>query len=155
MVWPTDSRLIQLDLFDSQIAKTDQLLKKTAKRYPIVSKLSDKFPGIGLINAATFVALIDTPYRFATVKKVWTYCGLGLDCRSSGLKAGKPRLTSRGNRMLKYILKQATITAINMREPNDYRDWYKAAARVSFFLTSGFRDSPRDSRRVPKTVRAC
>ena len=127
LVWPTDSRFIQLDLFDSQIAKTDKLLNKTAKRYPIVGKLIDKFPGIGLINAATFVALIDTPHRFASVKKVWTYCGLGLDCRSSGLKAGKPKLTFRGNRMLKYILKQAAITAINMRDPNDYRDWYKAS----------------------------
>lgn len=126
LLWPVDSRFKQLDLLDDQIEKTDKLLCNIAKQYPIIGKLSKKFPGIGLINASSFVALIDTPFRFATVKKLWTYCGLGLDKRGSGQKPGTPRLTKRGNRLLKGLMKQAVTTAINSKE-NKYRNWYQRA----------------------------
>jgi transposase len=129
LVWPVEAAYAQLDLLDEQLDKTDGKIALVAKRYDVVRLLDKNFPGIGLVNAATFVALIDTPARFATVKRLWTYCGLGLDARSSGLRPGRPQLTRRGNRMLKYMLKQATITATKQSGPNRYQDWYHEALK--------------------------
>jgi transposase len=129
LVWPVEAAYAQLDLLDAQLEKTDGRIAAVAKRYDAVRLLDKSFPGIGLVNAATFVALIDTPSRFATVKKLWTYCGLGLDARSSGLKSPRPQLTRRGNRLLKYMLKQATITATKQSGPNRYQDWYAQATK--------------------------
>lgn len=115
---------VQLDLLDNQIKEITKQLGKLARQYPIISLLIKKFPGVGLINACRFVALIDTPDRFSTVKKLWTYFGLGLDIRSSGLKAGYPRLTRRGNRLLKHTLKSATHVAVKQSFENSYRQYY-------------------------------
>jgi len=129
LLFPIQIKYEQLDLLDEQIDQTDRRLKAIIRRYPIVKSLMKKFPGIGIINAATFVALIDTPERFPSVKKLWTYCGLGLDIRGSGLKIGLPRLTQRGNRQLKYILKQAAITAVYQDKENAYRQWFETALK--------------------------
>ena len=130
LVYPVNTLYAQLDFITNQLEDTDTHLRDVIKQYPITKVLINKFQGIGLINAATFVALVDTPHRFPTVKKFWTYCGLGLDIRTSGLKRGVPRLTSRGNRLLKGTLKQATITAIHKGKENPYRTWYESSLQL-------------------------
>jgi transposase len=69
-------------------------------------------PGIGLIRAATFYALVDTPHRFANKRKLWTYCGIGLAKRRSDQQAGPQHLTRRGNPHLKHVAKGAAVSAI-------------------------------------------
>jgi transposase len=65
--------------------------KKAARRqllelgchYPETQEFQ-KIPGIGPISAHTFDAYIQTPHRFATKQKLWRYCKLGVQKRSSG-----------------------------------------------------------------------
>ena len=88
----------------------DELLSQCAAIEPI-SRLRE-LPGIGLIRAATFVAIVDTPQRFATKRKLWSYCGLGVANRSSGANEGPEHLNRRYNRHLKAVAKGAAVSAI-------------------------------------------
>lgn len=71
-------------------------------------------PGIGVIRAATFYALVDTPHRFATRSKLWSYCGIGLAQRTSGEQSEPAHLARRFNRHLKAVVKGAAQTAIQL-----------------------------------------
>jgi transposase len=101
LVFPVQILFEQLELLTRQIEQTKCRLKRIVRRYPIIRKLKARFAGVGLIGAATFVALIDTPFRFASEKKLWIYCGLGIDVRSSGIGLNTAKLTIRGNRLWK------------------------------------------------------
>ena len=72
-------------------------------------------------HAMTFWVVLDTPWRFNTVRKLWTYAGLGLERNKSGLpKAGKPNsngpqhLNRQYNRRLKNVAKGVATTVIGM-----------------------------------------
>jgi transposase len=69
-------------------------------------------PGIGLIRASTFYALVDTPHRFPDKRHLWSYCGIGLAKRKSGDREGPEHLTRRYNPRLKDVAKGAAVTAI-------------------------------------------
>jgi transposase len=90
-------------------------LRQFGTQYPEIKRFQ-AVSGIGLIHAATISALVETPHRFATKKKLWMYAGLGLRERTSGGKRYAKRLTSDYNRLLKYTLKQAAASAIAARE---------------------------------------
>jgi len=47
-----------------------------------------QLPGVGPIRAATFYAVIDTPQRFRTKGKLWSYCGIGIARQTSGQTQG-------------------------------------------------------------------
>ena len=100
-------------LEESEQTERELLLaaKAQAKQYPEI-KSFEALPGIGFINAATVSAILETPYRFATKKKVWMYAGLGIITRSSGGKTYSERLSIDYNRLLKYTLKQSTESAL-------------------------------------------
>ena len=83
-----------------------------------------KYPGIGFVGSITLSALIDTPERFSTVKKIWIYCGYGLDRQSSSDKKGPPKITKRGNRFLKYVIMTAVHNNIQICKDGKYKKWY-------------------------------
>jgi len=89
--------------------------KSQAKRYPEI-KHFEALPGIGFISAATISAILETPHRFASKRKVWMYAGLGIMTRSSGGKMYSEKLSTDYNRLLKYTLKQAAEVTIQAKE---------------------------------------
>jgi len=93
-----------------------------AKHYPEIRLFQD-VPGIGFIHAATIFAILETPYRFATKRKVWMYAGLGIMTRSSGGKTYSEKLSTDYNRLLKCSIKQAAESAIRA-EDNPFRRKY-------------------------------
>ena len=100
-----------------QVERCRRELSGRAKKYPIVERWKD-LPGIGLIRAATLLAYLDTPWRFAGPKKLWKYCGVGLVRTASGTdKKGRPRkgklqLAWAVNRRLKGTVIGAAVSAI-------------------------------------------
>jgi len=103
----------------SEIARScRQELARRANHYPIVARWR-QMPGVGLIRAATFLAYMDTPWRFASRKKARVYCGVGLRRFASGTdkwgreKRGTLRLAWATNKRLKDVVMGATISAIN------------------------------------------
>jgi transposase len=70
-------------------------------------------PGIGTIAAATLIAEVGDPFRFARESKFARWCGTGAVALSTGEGDGRPvrhRLDFRGNRRINSVLYIASIT---------------------------------------------
>ena len=91
-----------------------------SKGYEIIRYWSE-VPGIALIRATTMLAYLDTPWRFSNQKKLWKYCGVGLQRTASGTdRHGKPnrgklQLAWAVNRRLKDVVTGAAMSAINQK----------------------------------------
>jgi transposase len=98
-------------------------------------KVLRSIPTLGPVRVAILMAVIQTPYRFHTKRKLWTYAGLGLVTRSSAdyqLRQGqltrsrKPALILglnwNRNPVLKTIFKAAAATAVSRCGP--WQDFY-------------------------------
>lgn len=95
-----------------QKAEYLQRIKQRAKAFPQIAAFQ-ALPGIGVVHAATFFAIVDEPQRFADKKRLWSYCGLGIAQRSSDGMATPPHLNRNGNRQLKCLANSAAQAALN------------------------------------------
>ena len=101
----------------SQARRAQLELSRRVKGQDVVDRWKD-LPGVGLIRAATLLAYLDTPWRFASCKKLWRYCGVGLVRTASGTdKKGRPRpgklqLAWAVNRRLKGMVIGMAVSAI-------------------------------------------
>jgi len=86
-------------------------LRQERKNYPEIGRFM-ALDGIGLIHGMTIYALVETPYRFATKKRLFGYFGLGIDEQSSGDKVYHTSLNKQYNPRLKATIKQAAESAI-------------------------------------------
>jgi transposase len=114
------------DTLDHLLCQQDDLRRKLArlaKQFVQVERFQ-ALPGVGLIRAATFFAFVDTPHRFATKSKLWTYCCLGIAQAKSGQSSGPEHLTYFGNRILKDALKGAALSAIHAGD-NPFAEKYR------------------------------
>ncbi len=123
-----------LALLDAQIAAADQKLVAWCTREPEIVRLAT-VPGVALIVAAAFVAVIDDPKRFRNAHQVESYIGLVPSEDSSG-GTDKKRLghiTLHGNPMLRSLLVEAAQSLLNSGPSNDpLRLWaLQLAARRS------------------------
>jgi transposase len=80
-----DSLWQQLDQTQNNQKTILSEAKLQSKCYPEI-KLLDEVPGVAFIIAATIVAILENPHRFANKRKVWAYAGLGIDKKSSANK---------------------------------------------------------------------
>jgi len=82
-------------------------LRQAARGFPEVARLAT-VPGVGLIGACRFVAVIADPFRFRRKQALWRYCGLGITHRSSdGHALGRRRLDPAGVGLLKDVSRKA------------------------------------------------
>jgi transposase len=110
--WPS------LDLVRGQAKDARKQLVRRAKPYPVVAAWQAA-PGVGVIRATTLLAYLDTPWRFQSPNRIWTYCGVGLRRRASGSDLrGRPKRgivlpATACNRVLKCAVMGAAISAIH------------------------------------------
>jgi transposase len=105
---------VQFDLMDAALKAQETLAHKLSSMLAKTReyRLLKEIPGIGPIIAAIFVAVIDTPHRFDTKRKLWSYAGLGVRVRQSGDPSKAHHGGSRtGNRLLKYAAMMAAKSA--------------------------------------------
>jgi transposase len=107
-----DSLWQELDQIQDNLETILAEAKLQGKRYPEI-KLIDEIPGVGFIIAATIVAILETPHRFADKRKVWAYAGLGINRKSSANKTYSEKLNKAYNRILKCVVEEAAQAAIN------------------------------------------
>ena len=92
------------------------------RNYPEIKEFK-KIPGIATVNAHTFDAFIQTPYRFARKNRLWKYCRLGVtDCTSDGKPLGYKRLDKSGIGELKALSHRAFMVA--MKSDNEVKRFY-------------------------------
>ena len=122
--WMIKLLLDQYKSVREQIESIKAKIKSQAKTYSEI-KLFREMPGIDWINAATFSALIENPFRFATRKKLWRYAGIGIAKKSSSTIIYKEQSNRNYNRLLKYTLKQAVRVTLASKN-NPFRQKYIA-----------------------------
>ena len=112
---------IGFDPVFKQVAMAKRQLAGKSRDYTIIEYWSE-LPGIALIRSTTLLAYLDTPWRFSSKKKLWKYCGVGLQRTASGTdKFGRPnrgrlKLAWAVNRRLKEVVVGAAMSAINQKK---------------------------------------
>jgi transposase len=121
------------DVVRSQAKMAKAHVSRRAKAYGTIA-VWQEVPGVGLIRAATLYAYLDTPDRFASEKKLYKYCGLGLKRSASGTdprgrpKEGRLCLYRRANHRLKDALLGAALSAVSWSD-NPLRQYYRACVK--------------------------
>lgn len=110
-----------LDVLLEQMKTAKQLMREAARQFPEV-KLLQTAPGIGVVGACRFVALVQNPRRFSNKRRLWRYCRLGVAHRASdGKLLGHPRLDRNGCGALKDVSRKAFEAAMRCREDNSFK----------------------------------
>jgi transposase len=112
-------------------------LVRLARGQEVIARLRE-LPGIGLIRASTFVAYVDTPYRFTSKQALWKYLGIGLRREKSGEGREYLRVDLACNRRLKSAILGAAQSVIEQGD-NPFAEQYQR------WLAAGI--SPRNARR--------
>lgn len=103
-------------------------LVRLAKDQEVIARLSE-LPGIALIRASTFVAYVDTPWRFVSKQALWRYLGIGLKRERSGEAKEYLRVDLACNRRLKATILGAAQNAIEQGDnpfARQHRRWLAA-----------------------------
>jgi transposase len=84
----------------------------------------EALPGVGWVRAATLLAFLDTPWRFASKQALWRDLGIGLERRRSGNGPERLRVPLRSNRLLKGTILGAARSAI-IQGKNPFADQHR------------------------------
>ena len=118
-----------MDETESMQQRALKSMKQLGRKYSEIKEF-EKIPGIGEILAHIFDAFIQTPERFASKKKLWRYCRLGVTEHSSDAKPlGFKRLDRSGIGELKSLAYRAWLCA--MKGDNEVRRFYLGSCRRS------------------------
>jgi len=90
--------------------KAHQKIQRMSARFPAVEMFT-AIPGVGLIVAATVVAIVETPHRFSTKEKLWKYAALAVATPESAGKTQRRHASKEGNKLLKKVLMLAAHNA--------------------------------------------
>jgi transposase len=124
----------QLDMLLSLRREARKALITESRKHAAYPALQS-IPTLGPVRVAVLMAVIQTPHRFRTNRKLWTYAGLSVVTRSSAnhrfvggqlMPSRKPvlvlGLNLNHNRVLKSIFKGAAATAVS--RPGPFQDFY-------------------------------
>ena len=119
------------DAIREQVKRAKREMLRRSRAEPMIGYWRE-LPGIGPVRSATLFAYLDTPWRFATPKKLWKYCGVGLKRFASGSDSqGRPRpgmirLFRGVNRRLKDAVFGGALSAIRQRDNPFFRQYQRA-----------------------------
>jgi transposase len=117
------SCLREVDFLSREIAALEAELAKLALSSEQVKRLMT-VPGVSLISAATFVAVVGEIGRFETPKKLVRYVGLDPKVRQSGeTKARHAGISKQGSAAARHMLCEAAWIAV--RTPGPLRAFYE------------------------------
>jgi transposase len=102
-----------------------RLMKKESRQYAEIPRF-EEVPGMGVVLACRYSAYVQTPFRFATKRKLWRYFRLGItDRRSDGKPLGRQSLDWNGNGRLKDLSRKAFEASQRTREDNMFKRAYR------------------------------
>jgi transposase len=122
------SHLEHLKLLIRQEEQYSEELARIGKGRPDV-ELAMSIPGIDFYGAIGILGEIGDVRRFATRRKLYSYCGLVPGADNSGEQVSTHRRCKRGNSVLKYFLCNAVQGALRASKPNSIAKFYKKKAK--------------------------
>jgi transposase len=115
--------LREVDFLDSEIALIERELANQALDSDEIRRLMS-VPGVSLVSAATFVAVVGDAHRFSSPKKLVSYLGLDPRVRQSGeTPARHGRISKQGSPEARHMLCEAAWVLI--RTPGPLRAFYE------------------------------
>jgi transposase len=111
------------DLAAAHLERVRRRMLKAARAFEPVGRF-EALPGVKGVRAASFFAVIDTPFRFKTRQALWKYMGIGLERRKSGDGPLRLRVPRRCNRLLKSVILGAAKSAAASKD-NPFADQYR------------------------------
>jgi transposase len=115
--------LREVDFLDAEIALIERELANQALDSDEIRRLMS-VPGVSLVSAATFVAVVGDAKRFSSPKKLVSYVGLDPRVRQSGeAPARHGRISKQGSPEARHMLCEAAWVAI--RTPGPLRAFYE------------------------------
>ena len=113
-----------LDVALETQAEAKAQMRRLGSEYPEIEEFQE-MPGVGPIGAHLFDAIVQTPHRFATKQKLWSYSGLGIRNQTSdGKPLGYEKLDSNGRTELKAISYRAWLSALR-HSPNEVATFFE------------------------------
>jgi transposase len=76
-----------------------------------------QIPGVGPICALTFYAVVGEPHRFHKCSDIGSYLGLAPKVHQSGLTLRMGRISKMGNRTLRSLLVQSSVSFMKCSNP--------------------------------------
>jgi transposase len=126
---PSDERetveccLREVDFLDSEVGLIERELARQALSSEEIRRLMT-VPGVSLVSAATFVAVVGDVHRFSSPKKLVSYVGLDPRVRQSGeAPARHGRISKQGSAEARHMLCEAAWVLI--RTPGPLRAFYE------------------------------
>ncbi len=118
-----DGALRQVDFLDEEVALIERELAAQALASEEIRRLMT-VPGVSLISAATFVAVVGDITRFPIQKKLVSYLGLDPKVRQSGeTPARHGRISKQGSPEARHMLCEAAWIVV--RSPGPLRAFYE------------------------------
>jgi len=105
-----ESHLRVMEAINHEISITNDMVKQIYEKDRDAQLLAT-IPGIGVILAMLISTEIDGIERFSSVSKLCSYAGLVPSTHSSGGKTYHGKITSEGNRWLRWALVEAAVPA--------------------------------------------
>jgi transposase len=99
------------------VKQLDHELHESAKPFRATMGLLQTLPGIGPVTAATFIATLGTPERFADSSRVVSYVGLAVSTYDSGERQCHGHITKSGSPELRAMLCEAAHQAARPQHP--------------------------------------
>jgi len=90
-------------------------------------------PFFGPLRTAVLIARVQTPHRFRTKRQFWTYCGLGLETRSSADYIEQ-------NGQIVRRKKPVYIRGLNWNYSHELKNVFKSAATAASAMQGPFRE---------------
>jgi len=120
-----------------QIGVLDRRLVAVAKRSATIRRLMT-VPGIGVVAATAYAAMIDDPSRFARSASVGAYVGLTPRRHQTGELDYTGRISKRGDPLVRsYLYEAAGVVLHRMRRPSWLKSWgRKLVNRLGFKKTA-------------------
>jgi len=100
-----------IDLLTEEIKQIEKIIQSRVKKDPQTKRLMS-IPGVGFILAYLFTSEIGDITRFASAKKLASYCGLVPSVKQSSNRLHYGHLTKRGNSLLRWGFIEAAHVAI-------------------------------------------
>lgn len=113
-------------------ARLHRELSRAVRKDPFAVRLME-LPGIAQVRAATWIAYLQTPWRFKSKQALWKYLGIGLSRSQTGTSYDVVHVVQYCNHLLRGVILGAAESAI-MKGDNPFRDQYQrwSASGLSF-----------------------
>jgi transposase len=120
--------VVLLVALEPQLATAERKIQQLAEREPVTALLMTT-PGVGVIVASMFVAVVDDAKRFTKAHHLESYLGLVPSEDSSGGRRRIGAISKEGNSYLRALLVQSAWCILRMRDTSDpLKAWADALA---------------------------